>query len=216
MLKFISAAALAAAFAVSSWAATYKNSTWGFTASFPDGWLIGEMQGPLVATALAPPPESGVLCNMTAEKIALTQKMTQSEINKQNSEGFPPQWWLTNVFSTFQKVTFEKTGQRIHPSGISVQESIAALDVLEGGQTFRAKGHTVIFITPGVTYSMTCLTLETKFETYRKVFASAIDSFRKGGGLSADLNAAAPAVINVLNLDIQSLGGAASDGVKLK
>jgi hypothetical protein len=217
MLKQFAVAAVAALSIGSALAApnTYRNEKWGFNAVYPAGWIVGEMnQGALAVTAVAPPPEVGVTCNTTAESIAMTKKMTQSEINKQNSEPFPPQFWLTTVYSRFADIAIERSGQRIHPSGIAVQESIAAFNTVEGGQTFRAKAQTTIFITPGTTFSMTCITLESKFEKYRKDFAATIDSFRKGrGDLSADANAAAPSVVNVLNLELTSLASGAAEGL---
>lgn len=217
MLKRLAIAAVALVSVASAVAApnTYRNEKWGFSAVYPAGWIVGELnQGALAVTAIAPPPEVGVTCNTTAESIAMTQKMTQTEINKQNTEPFPPQFWLTTVYNRFANIAIERSGQRVHPSGISVQESIAAFDTVEGGQTLRAKAQTTIFITPGTTYSMTCITLASKFEKYRKDFASTIDSFRKGrGDLSADVNAAAPAVVNVLNLNMTTLAAGVPDGV---
>lgn len=217
MLKRLAVAALAALTVASALAApnAYRNKKWGFNAVYPKGWIVGELnQGAVVVTAVAPPPEVGVTCNTTAEAIAVTQKMTQSEINKQNNDPFPPQFWLTTIYSSFSNIVFERSGRRLHPSGIAVQESIAAFDIAESGQSLRAKAQTTIFITPGTTYSMTCITLAPKFEKYRKDFAATIESFRKGrGDLSADANAAAPSVINVLNLNLTGLAGGAADGV---
>lgn len=216
MLKAITVAA-ALISAASAYAAPniYRSEKWDFNTTYPAGWIVGEMaSGPIVVTAIAPPPEVGVSCNTTAESIAMTNKMTQSEINKQNQEPFPPQFWLSNIYNTFSNITFERSGQRSHPSGINVQEAIVSFDVTEGNQTARLKAQTTIFIAPGTTYSMTCITLDAKFEKFRKDFAATTESFRKGkGGLTADANSAAPSVINVMNLDMTRLAGGAAAGV---
>jgi hypothetical protein len=217
MKRGITIAVVAIVVAIAAQAAPniYRNEKWGFKTTYPTGWIAGELNaGALIVTAVAPPPETGVVCNTTAESIAMTKKMSQSEINKQNQQSFPPQFWLSNVYNSFSNIAFERSGQRNHPSGISVQEAIASFDTVEAGQTFRGKAHTTIFITPGTTHSMTCLTLDAKFEKYRKDFATTIDSFRKErGGLSADANAAAPSVVNVMNLDMQHLVGDAAASI---
>lgn len=189
MLKVFAAMGLSAALSVAAWAApnAYRNEKWGFSNVYPDGWIVGEApSGTPVVSAIAPPPERGVACNTTAEKFATTSNMSQSDINKANNVAFGLPWWLGNVYQRFSDIKFEKNEQRIHPSGISVQEAIATFNTVEGGKTFRTKAHTAIFFTPGKTYSTTCLTLEDKFAKYRNDFAKTIDSFETRGGLSAD------------------------------
>jgi hypothetical protein len=65
------------------------------------------------------------------------------------------------------------------------------------------RARTTIFITPGISYSITCNAVSDKFDTYGNDFAAAVDSFRLRSDIVAMLSAPRPGprLTAPLNLD---------------
>ena len=76
-------------------------------------------------------------------------------------------------------------------------------DQTQDGTTLHVRARTTIFITPGVSYSITCNAVSEKFDTYSTDFASAVDSFRLRNNIVAMLSAPRPRarMMAPLNLD---------------
>jgi hypothetical protein len=180
------------------------NQQWGFVETYPDSWSLQQFRtGALVAQAV-PPGETLVNCNTTAASVAETKNLSQDDINGQvNTDVMNEKFWRSAVYSRVQNVKVSSAEVRQHASGIKVPEAFASFDQTVEGATIHVRARTTIFITPGISYSITCNAVSDKFDTYSNDFAAAVDSFRLRSEIVAMLSARRPGprVMAPLNLD---------------
>lgn len=195
----VKATAVAASILLAGSAAaeTVVNDQWGFAIDVPAGWEVRQgVGGPVYVEAVPAAPEMQVICKATAAKVPTTEKMSQEDINKEvaNESIWSEDFWRGVVYQKFNNVEFESHGVRAHPSGIPTPEAVVTYDDTTVSPMVRAKTRTVVFITPGATFSVSCNAIVEKFERYRQNFASIIDSFRLKRDIIAAINPRRPAM----------------------
>jgi hypothetical protein len=176
----IFAAALAAA--ALAWAAAdpSRYEKYGLEITFPDKWIVGTGEAPLLLISRSMDQVSLANCVATGEDVAATRGLTQDQINLGLSQAFGEEFWR-QVYSTSGLVADVKSqGARAHKSGLTIQE--AQFDLSKQGAADGAKMtvHQAIFVRPGHTVVVACSARAIAYAKQKSVLAGVIESVRFG------------------------------------
>jgi hypothetical protein len=174
------------AIAAAAYAAEFRSKTWGFTTTYPETWIYREFPQELVTVRAIPKDVQLVNCNTTANEEKNTATFKQDELNTLLAKPMGKLEWA-QIYSRFTNVDVQRTGNKLHPSGVRVQEAVATYDEALGETVLRVKTWTTLFVTPGVIYSISCNAIIDRYDAYQPDFNKIVESFRPGQPPSVNL-----------------------------
>jgi hypothetical protein len=169
----IGAAALA-------WAApeASRHEKFGLEITFPQKWIVGSGDEPLLLLSRSTDPVSLANCVATGEQIADTRALTQQQLNQGLAAPFGEDFWR-QVYATSGLVAEVKAqSAREHGSGVTIQEAFFDLSKQGAPAANKMSVHQAIFVRPGYTVTVACSARAAAYPKQKAVLAGVIDSVR--------------------------------------
>lgn len=180
-------------------AQSYVDPKYGFTISFPDGWVVVAERGAsgTVAGVLAEPR---TVCVAAVTENAATKGATQSAIDAELKQPFGQTFWQGQASASGAAAKVETHGVRVHPSGRPVQEAVLSEPVAPSGSARRTSMMSVM-ATPGQVHLILCMTGSESWGLMKPAMAAVADSYRPGqpGALAVSSTGDAPSQVDFRN-----------------
>lgn len=154
----------------------YVDPKYGFTISFPDGWIVVAQSaaGGMVAGVLNEPR---TVCVASVTENAASKGAAQSAIDAELREPFGAEFWREQAVASGPTAKVESHGVRAHPSGRPVQEAVLSEAIAEGSPARRTSLMSVI-ATPGQVHFILCMTGSESLALMKPVMTTVADSYR--------------------------------------
>jgi hypothetical protein len=150
----------------------------GLEVTFPDKWIVGSGDGPLLLMSRSMDVASLANCVATGEEVAATKGFTQAQINTGMAKPFGADFWKGVYETGGLSAEVTSDGVRSHASGVTVQEAQFDLGKPGSSRTDKMTVVQAIFVTPGATVSVACSARAVAFPKHKATLAAVIDSVR--------------------------------------
>jgi hypothetical protein len=174
----IALAALAAAGLAWAAAEPTRNEKFGLEIAFPEKWLVGSGEEPLLMMSRSSDPVSLANCVATGEQIADTRSLTQAQLNEGLSAPFGEEFWRQIYANAGLKADVKSQSARKHPSGVTIQEAYFDLGKEGAPATSKMSVQQAIFVRPGYTVTLACSARTGVYPNHKKTLSDVIDSVR--------------------------------------
>jgi hypothetical protein len=194
-MRLLACAFGASVLALSALAAqNYVDPKYGFTVSFPDGWLVVAQSdaGGTVAGVLNEPR---TVCVASVTENPTSKGASQAAIDAELRQPFGAEFWREQAAASGPTAKVESHGVRVHPSGRPVQEAVLSEQAAPQGAARRTSMMTVM-ATPGQVHLILCMTGSESLGLMKPAMVAVADSYRPGrpGALSVSMPDPQPAL----------------------
>ena len=161
-----------------AWAEATRNEKFGVEIAFPEKWLVGSGEEPLLMMSRSSDPVSLANCVATGEQVPDTRPLTQAQLNEGLSAPFGEEFWRRIYASAGLKAEVKSQSARLHKSGVTIQEAYFDLSKEGAAPASKMSVQQAIFVRPGYTVTLACSARAGVYALHKKALSDVIDSVR--------------------------------------
>lgn len=155
-----------------------RHDKFGLEITFPEKWIVGSGDAPLLLMSRSMDPVSMANCVATGEEIAETRTLSQQQLNEGLAAPFGEDFWRQIYASTGLKADVKGQSARTHNSGVTIQEAYFDLSKEGAAPETRMSVQQAIFVRPGYTYTVACSARAAAYPKHKQMLSAVVDSVR--------------------------------------